>query len=68
MWIMSWDLFLFYFFLNKVLVDLVNSAQDPLNSTYCLLKVETRASKKEKKKRKRRKANAAGETSIQTHT
>ena len=64
MWVMSWDPFLFLFFLNKVLVGPVNSAQDPLNSTYCLLKVETRASKKEKK----RKANAAGETSIQTHT
>ena len=46
----------------------VNSTQDSINSTYCLLKVEMRASKKEKKKKKKRKANATGETSIQTHT
>ena len=55
------------FFLNKVFVGLVNSARDPLNSTYCLLKAETHASKKKKKKKKEN-ANAAGETPIQTHT
>ena len=39
------------FFFNKVLMGPVNSTQDLLNSTYCLLKVEMRASKKEKKKK-----------------
>ena len=34
----------------------VNSIQDSLNSTYCLLKVEMRASKKEKKKKEKKKS------------
>ena len=46
---MLWDPF--FFFLNKVHVNPVNSAQNPLNNAYCLLKVETRASGKKKKKK-----------------
>ena len=45
-----------FFFLNKILMGPVNSAWNLLNSTYCLLKVEMRASGKKKK---------AGETPIQ---
>ena len=48
-------------------MGLVNSAWDPLNGAYCLLKAETCASKKRKKEEEEN-TNAAGETPIQTHT
>ena len=41
-------------FFNKILMGLMNSARDPLNSAYCLLKSETHASKKEKEKKHQR--------------